>query len=535
MATTINSYSIGFGMDAKGYIDGAKISRSETRMLVKDIEGARTPTEKYAREQDRLGDAYKKGVIDLRTYNRLLDDKKSKLGLASSSVNLYATAFKTVAVAGAAAIAGGVAFVHHLRDVQAEIDETVKAGAKLGMTFNDISQLRFAAAEIGGMDAATVDTGVKKMLVNVSKAVNGDATAREAFERLGLDAGQLMQAGPVESFKQISDAMQGINSQAERLELAIDIFGKSGGDFVDTLSAGRGVIEESMQFQEKWNSLTVAQTMGVEANNDAWGRVFTIVEGVSTKLAAEFAPAMHLIADLILDSADGMNGVDGSIRSVVDTTTYLVGVFTDLYEIARVFDRTLYNTATLNFGAAVEGIQGALDFSTGEKALQALYDKRFQLDQDAAAKQRELDQRRRNLLDEDSKETSTKEDQEAKRRFEQEEKHREQMAKTALTAARKEFDEREKRHKQMQADIAKGPGGGMEAGSAEAAKFMADQANAAIGQAAMPEAPTPGEYELLQEAKRQLDMMEAEAKKSDEQIALLRKIADKPVELARAR
>jgi hypothetical protein len=538
MATTINSYSVGFGMDARSYIDGAKISRSETRALIKDIEGARSPTEKYAREQDRLSDAYKKGAIDLGTYNRLLDDKKSKLGLASSSVNLYATAFKTVAVAGAAAIAGGVAFVHHLRDVQAEIDETVKAGAKLGLTFNEISQLRFAAGEIGGMDAATVDNSVKKMLINISKAVEGDPTARDAFRKLGLDAGQLMQAGPVESVKMIADSMQSVNSQADRLAISMEIFGKSGTEFVDTLSAGRAVIEESAAFQEKWNSLTVAQTMGVEANNDAWGRVFTVVDGISTKLAAEFAPAMHLVADLILDSADGLSGVDGTIRSVVDTTVYLVGVFTDLYEVARAFDRVLYNTATLNFGGAIEGIQAALDFSSGEKALQALYDKRFELDQAAAKRQRELDERRKNLLDEDAKDTDSKLDQAEKERLkliEQESQKRDQMAKTALDAARKEFDEREKRHKQMKADIAKGPGGGMEAGSAEAAKFLADQANAALADKTMPDAPTPGEAELIAEAKRQMELMEEQAKQSEEQIALLRKIAEKPTVLARAR
>jgi hypothetical protein len=538
MATTINSYSVGFGMDASGYIDGTKISRSATRALVKDIEGARTPTENYAREQDRLGDAYRKGAIDLATYNRLLSAKKTQLGLNVSSVGAYKVALGAVAVAGAAAAASGAAFVAHLRDVQGQIDETVKAGAKLGLSFNEISQLRFAGAEIGGMDASTVDNSVKKMMVNIAKAVEGDQAAKAAFASIGLDAVQLMQAGPVESVKMIADGMQSVNSQADRLKLSMEIFGKSGTDFVDTLSAGRAVIEESAAFQEKWNSLTVAQTIGVESNNDAWGRVFVMVEGISTKLAAEFAPAMQLIADYILESGDGVVGIDDGVRAVVDTTVYLAGTFKDIYELVTLTHTTLHNIATLNFAGVAEGVNAAMDFTSGEKALQALYDKRFELDQAAAKKQKELDERRKNLLDEDLAARDTKEDQAEKERLrmlEQEEKRRQQIAKDSLNAARKEFDEREKRHKQMQADIAKGPGSGMEEGSAEAAKFMADQVNAAIGAAAMPDQATPGEAELIAEAKRQMEETEAQTKKMDEQITLLRRLVEKPVELARAR
>jgi hypothetical protein len=559
MATTINSYSVGFGMDAKDYIDGAKVSRSETRALVKDIEGARTPTEKYAREQDRLTEAYRKGAIDLKTYNRLLDDKKTKLGIGQSSLIPYGAAITAVTAAQAALVAGGVAFVNHLREVQAEIDDTVKAASKLGLSFNELSQLRFAAGEIGGMDAASVDANIKKMLINIAKAVNFDETARKAFERIGLDAGQLMQAGPVEAVKKIADGMQGINSQADRLAIAVEIFGKSGADFVDTLSAGRGVIEESAAFQEKWNSLTVAQTMGVEANNDAWGRVSVTVDGISNKLAAEFAPAMLLVADLILDTSDGFSDVDRAIRMIVDNVVLFAGHMKDVFEIANLVNTVLYNTATLNFKGVAEGIDAALDITgAAEGALEALYKKRDELEKAAAARQQELDERRRNLLDDENQKQGTTPladgaevlyekhladelqrqkvlEQEKMRALKQEEQRRNQMAKSALDAAKKEFDEREKRQKQLQADVAKGPGAGIEAGSAEAAKFLAEQVNSEIGAQAVPDLPTPGETELLTEAQKQLEAMQDQSAKMDQQIALLRQLAEKQPEIARLR
>jgi hypothetical protein len=529
MATTINSYSVGLTLDSKSYVDGSKLARGETNALIRDINQARTPTENYTRHQERLTEAYRKGAIDLATYNRLLASKKSQLGLTTPPTISYASALTAVGVAGAAAVAGGVMFVKHLRDVQGEIDETVKAGAKIGLTFNEISQLRFAAAEIGVMDANTVDSSVKRMLMNISKAVDGDERVRGAFERIGVDAGQLMKAGPVEAVKLIADGMQGVNSQADRLMLAQDIFGKAGANFVDTLSSGRAAIEEAAGFQEKWNSLTAAQTMGVEENNDAWGRVFVMVEGISTKLSAEFAPAMQLIADYILDSADGVVGIDDAVRATVDTTVYLAGVFKDIFELATVTQTVMNNIATLNFSGAVAGVNAALDFSSGEQALQALYDKRFELEQAAAKKQRELEERRKNLMDEDLDSRIEKEDKAEKERLrllEQEEKRREQMAMKAIEAARKEFDMREQQRRKMQADIAKGPGGGMEEGSAEAAKFMAQQINAAIGADAMPNAATPGEAELIAEAKIQREQMEQQAQTMAEQVSLLQKLLD---------
>jgi hypothetical protein len=85
MATTINSYSVGFGMDASSYIDGAKLSRSETRKLITDINAARSPAESFAMSQDRLTKALDSGAISLEVHNRLVDAAKDKYGLTAEA------------------------------------------------------------------------------------------------------------------------------------------------------------------------------------------------------------------------------------------------------------------------------------------------------------------------------------------------------------------------------------------------------------------------------------------------------------------
>jgi hypothetical protein len=68
--------------------------------------------------------------------------------------------------------------------------------------------------------------------------------------------------------------------------------------------------------------------------------------------------------------------------------------------------------------------------------------------------------------------------------------------KSAMKAAANYFDAERQRDQKMREDASAGPGAGIEAGSAQAAKFMADQVNQAIGAAAVPEKPTPGEAEI---------------------------------------
>jgi len=92
MATTINSYSVGIGMDASSYIDGAKISRSETRKLITDINAARSPAENFAVSQDRLTKSLDSGAISQEVVNRLLDASKDKYGLNADAAREAAEA-----------------------------------------------------------------------------------------------------------------------------------------------------------------------------------------------------------------------------------------------------------------------------------------------------------------------------------------------------------------------------------------------------------------------------------------------------------
>jgi hypothetical protein len=92
------------------------------------------------------------------------------------------------------------------------------------------------------------------------------------------------------------------------------------------------------------------------------------------------------------------------------------------------------------------------------------------------------------------------------------------------------FEEREKANAQRRADAAKGPGAGIEVGSAEAVKFSADAINARIAVAAVPDDPAATNREIAaktvelleaqrianQHAERQIQLAERQLKEMEE-------------------
>lgn len=525
MATTINAYSVSLGLDASQYISASGLSRSATRDLKKDIESARTPAENYARDIDRLTDALNRGAISEGTYQRLVGSAAAKHKTASASIADYALkvgaaylTFQTLQSGIRSVIDTGVEFITHLKDTQDKIDSVADAAGKLGVSYNELKGLRFAAQEAGGVEASAVDAGIKKMQIAISK---GSA----AFAELGLDSGKLKTAGAVEAFNQIADAFGKISSHSDKLRLSQEIFGKGGTELVSTLESGRGAIAESVGFMEKFGGLNDAQVLAVQASNDAWDRIGKVVDGISAKLAGEAANAMSLIAQEILVVADGAENLDRTMQLIVNTSAAYVGILKDLGELFF-----------------IPLSDGAFKLGSGIEFAERVIAQRQEMERNAASK---VEERRLNLEKTIAEERERLEAEADKTdearwidRMVQEEKARHEMqqrlASQALKSANDHFKRERDNARRLRDDIAKGPQS-IEAGSSEYVKYMAEQANAAIAASMGLEKPLPTEQEILAEAVRQSEMMAAAAEKESQQVELLQKLLDKKPEIGRIR
>jgi hypothetical protein len=124
---------------------------------------------------------------------------------------------------------------------------------------------------------------------------------------------------------------------------------------------------------------------------------------------------------------------------------------------------------------------------------------------------------------EDAKKAAEDKAKEDKKRIDDAKKAMEEVEKSfnvevsaAMKAASDYFEQERQRDAERRKAVAQGPSS-IEAGSAEAARFMADQANARIGAAAVPEKPTPGEKEIADKTEELLiAQREANAKQEQE-------------------
>ena len=530
MATTINAYSVSLGLDASSFIDSAKLTRSETRQLVKDIEAAQTPFEKFAVEQTRLKKALDDGAISQATYNRILESKRPAVDQANASMHPYIASITALTAGYVAAGAAMVAFIAHMRSVQGTIDETADKATRLGISFSDLRSLEFGFAEGAGIDAQTVSDSIKKLQINLAKAVQGDEGLRKAFGQLGVDAGEMIGMGPKQAMLEIADAMAGVSNHADRLRLSMEIFGKSGADLASTLGEGSDALGSSVEFADRWLGLTEQQVAMIGTNNDAWDRISIVVEGITQKVAAELAPVMELVATEILGMAEGMTGIDEMIRSAVDATVEWAGFLADASGNVRSIAERLVGIVSIpdmDLEGVIAGTPAAA--STAETWMMALDKKREQARIDADKRQaaRDIGRAAAEMLDTEAvinkrEAAAQKLADDEKRMREAAEREANKKAEDALKAAERYFEDERKRQMKMREDVARGPGAGMEAGSAEAARFMAQQANAAIAESVVGVDAKPTDQQLAAYSKILVDKAIAKEIRDREMVAAIR-------------
>jgi hypothetical protein len=277
-----------------------------------------------------------------------------------------------VAVAGIAAIgvaaAGTAVAIREVNEQLTQIDDTGDAAKRLGVSFNDLVTARLALGRSSGLEEGAIDSSLQKMQMNLLKARDDGGALNDQLKSLGLDAGQLLQAGPVEALKQVSAAAQGMADPIDQSKLAFDLFGKAGVGLVTALRDGPEAIDAMQQRAETLGlTLTQAQVEQVGAANDAWEDMTLIATGVFRQIAAEVAPVMTAIVTAVSDVAGGFGGWQTNLPAIVDSIVTMAGYLYDAGQFGNMLGKSLLNIATLNWEGLKQTITNAFSFDTGEQ------------------------------------------------------------------------------------------------------------------------------------------------------------------------
>jgi hypothetical protein len=269
-------------------------------------------------------------------------------------------------VATASAAAAAIVTIRGVRQQLGEIDEIAKSASKANVTFRELAGFRLAVGESTGLGPEAADKALTKLQIRLAEAKRNGGALDDQLKSLGLDSGQLLEAGPLQAMKQLASATQQMKSPADQLVLAFRLFEEEGSALVNTLRGGPDAINATVAVADRLGlTLSQAQAKQVEAANDAWGRVELIATGAFRQIAAEVAPLIDAIATSVTDVAESFGGWQTVLPTIVDGLAYGTGYLYDWLELLESIFTTMERASRLDLAGAVEAAGRGLDFGTG--------------------------------------------------------------------------------------------------------------------------------------------------------------------------
>ena len=218
-----------------------------------------------------------------------------------------------------------------IRALATSIDELAKSSARLGLTINQIQSLQFAASQ-SGASAEELEKGLTRFSRAISEANTGIGTGLRAFEMLGVSLtsreGELKNTDDL--LMEVSDALKDIESPADRVRIAFDLFGRSGVNLVNALQDGSGAVQKLRDdFNTITFELTQRQGKAVEKANDLFDALGKTLTSIGQQLTAVLLPPLakftkFLISDVALGFVNNLllafQKLGNAVKGVVDLT-----------------------------------------------------------------------------------------------------------------------------------------------------------------------------------------------------------------------
>lgn len=215
---------------------------------------------------------------------------------------------KTAAKIGASAIlAVGAALAGIGTGLAVGINGVIELGGKLndlsGKTGIAVDQLLILqqAFKDNGIEPEKVGASIAKMGKSISDAQQKTSKGATAFDALGLSAEKLIRMTPADQYKAIGDAILAVENPTQRAALAMEVFGKSGVDLINTFGGGK--------LDDAAGSLgTQAQLLG--KNAELFDRAGDILGRAGNKLQGFFVGIADKVVPVILPLLEAFDKLD---------------------------------------------------------------------------------------------------------------------------------------------------------------------------------------------------------------------------------
>lgn len=236
---------------------------------------------------------------DTSSLDKSLSESQSKLASFGSKLALG------FAAAAAAATAAAVAVTSQVHSAIEAADQLNKMSQSTGLSTEELSKLKYAA-DLSDVSTEALGKSMGKLSkAMVAAATEGASPAANAFNAMGVSVknndGTLRSSSDV--IKDVADKFAFYKDGAEKTNLAIQIFGKSGAALIPLLNQGRDGLEQAGEEAAKFGLvLDKKTTMAAEAFNDNLKRMDSIKQGIVMTVTAKMLPSFEQLSEVMLET-----------------------------------------------------------------------------------------------------------------------------------------------------------------------------------------------------------------------------------------
>jgi len=200
-------------------------------------------------------------------------------GLASSFTGMINPA--TLAASAVAAIGAGL--VANVRRYTENTKRIKLMSRATGASVRGLSRLEYAFKRVG-YDGEDLSSVIAEVSIKLGDAAESAGSARDAFDRLGLDWAELQQVSTDEAFIRVAESLRKVQNAAERVHIADTIFG--GDDARKVLALTDDLERLTDEADRLGHTLDDATVGATQRFGDAIAAINARVEGLANQLAA---------------------------------------------------------------------------------------------------------------------------------------------------------------------------------------------------------------------------------------------------------
>ena len=247
--------------------------------------------------------------IDNEKANKSIDEttKKGKESSKSFGESFADISKKAVqigtAVVGATTVAiGGLTAM--ATKVSNNADEIDKMSQRLGMSREGYQEWDYVLSQ-AGVDINSIQTGMKSLVKNMDAVTEGNKTATQNFEKLGISVydstGKLK--NQEEMFNDTVLALQKMEDGTEKARLAQEVFGKQGQEMLPLLNGEAGSVEELKQKAHELGMVLNDETVDAGVSfKDTMDTLKRAGEGLFNSIAGSLMPIVEDFANMIINA-----------------------------------------------------------------------------------------------------------------------------------------------------------------------------------------------------------------------------------------